>query len=136
MSFLNRQLDESINVNTEGRSDGKLTKLFGLPVDQVKLKDEKCSTKVAKLKLQGIIYLFSHFLCFYGPSFGFKTKLSLPLDHISHASVEGSEFTITEKKKKVPFLMTHSRISDSFLEDPQVPFPKPRFSFKVSQFIC
>lgn len=33
--------------------------------------------------LQGHMYLFTHYICFYSNIFGFETKVSLNIDYIS-----------------------------------------------------
>ncbi|KAJ4727269.1 GRAM domain family protein, putative isoform 1 [Melia azedarach] len=56
--------------------------LFRLPPDEVLVQDFNCAFQESIL-LQGHMYLFVHYVCFYSNIFGFETKKIIPFDEIT-----------------------------------------------------
>ncbi|KAF8113043.1 hypothetical protein N665_0058s0134 [Sinapis alba] len=56
--------------------------LFRLPADEVLVQDFNCACQESIL-LQGHMYLFLHYICFYSNIFGYETKKIIPFSEIS-----------------------------------------------------
>ncbi|KAJ8900174.1 hypothetical protein K2173_024814 [Erythroxylum novogranatense] len=56
--------------------------LFGLPPDEALVRDFNCASQESIL-LQGHMYLFVHYICFYSNIFGFETKKIIPFSEIT-----------------------------------------------------
>ncbi|XP_031277527.1 protein VASCULAR ASSOCIATED DEATH 1, chloroplastic isoform X1 [Pistacia vera] len=56
--------------------------LFRLPPDEVLVQDFNCAYQESIL-LQGHMYLFDHYICFYSNIFGFETKKIVPFHEIT-----------------------------------------------------
>ncbi|XP_057808329.1 protein VASCULAR ASSOCIATED DEATH 1, chloroplastic [Salvia miltiorrhiza] len=56
--------------------------LFRLPSDEVLIQDFNCALQENFL-LQGHMYLFGHYICFYSNLFGFETKKVIPFNEIT-----------------------------------------------------
>ncbi|VVA89566.1 unnamed protein product [Arabis nemorensis] len=56
--------------------------LFRLPADEVLIQDFNCACQESIL-LQGHMYLFLHYICFYSNIFGYETKKIIPFAEIS-----------------------------------------------------
>ncbi|ESQ36841.1 hypothetical protein EUTSA_v10007106mg [Eutrema salsugineum] len=56
--------------------------LFRLPADEVLVQDFNCACQESIL-LQGHMYLFIHYICFYSNIFGYETKKIIPFAEIS-----------------------------------------------------
>ncbi|KAL0812209.1 hypothetical protein Bca101_068652 [Brassica carinata] len=56
--------------------------LFRLPADEVLVQDFNCACQESIL-LQGHMYLFIHYICFYSNIFGYETKKIIPFADIS-----------------------------------------------------
>ncbi|KAM7274863.1 hypothetical protein ACFE04_016729 [Oxalis oulophora] len=56
--------------------------LFRLPTDEILIQDYNCAFQESIL-LQGHMYLFLHFICFYSNIFGFETKRIIPFHQIT-----------------------------------------------------
>ncbi|XP_042065415.1 protein VASCULAR ASSOCIATED DEATH 1, chloroplastic-like [Salvia splendens] len=56
--------------------------LFRLPPDEVLIQDFNCALQENFL-LQGHMYLFGHYICFYSNLFGFETKKIIPFTEIT-----------------------------------------------------
>ncbi|XP_022144576.1 protein VASCULAR ASSOCIATED DEATH 1, chloroplastic isoform X2 [Momordica charantia] len=56
--------------------------LFRLPPDEVLIEDFNCAFQ-ENILIQGHMYLFMHYICFYSNIFGFETKKVIPLQEIT-----------------------------------------------------
>ncbi|KFK42584.1 hypothetical protein AALP_AA1G014400 [Arabis alpina] len=56
--------------------------LFRLPADEVLIQDFNCACQESIL-MQGHMYLFLHYICFYSNIFGYETKKIIPFAEIS-----------------------------------------------------
>lgn len=56
--------------------------LFRLPPDELLIQDFNCALQENFL-LQGHMYLFAHYICFYSNLFGFETKKIIPFNEIT-----------------------------------------------------
>ncbi|XP_022974234.1 protein VASCULAR ASSOCIATED DEATH 1, chloroplastic isoform X2 [Cucurbita maxima] len=56
--------------------------LFRLPPDEVLIEDFNCAFQ-ENILIQGHMYLFVHYICFYSNIFGFETKKIIPLQEIT-----------------------------------------------------
>ncbi|EPS59808.1 hypothetical protein M569_14998, partial [Genlisea aurea] len=56
--------------------------LFRLPSDETLIQDYNCALQDNFL-LQGHMYLFDHYICFYSNLFGFETKRIIPFQEIT-----------------------------------------------------
>ncbi|XP_010692054.2 protein VASCULAR ASSOCIATED DEATH 1, chloroplastic isoform X1 [Beta vulgaris subsp. vulgaris] len=56
--------------------------LFRLPSEEVLLQDFNCALQ-ENILLQGHMYLFEHYICFYSNIFGFETKKIIPLQDVT-----------------------------------------------------
>ncbi|CAI0548393.1 unnamed protein product [Linum tenue] len=57
-------------------------RLFRLPADEVLLQDFNCAYQ-ENILLQGHMYIFVHYICFYSNIFGFETKKVIPFQEIT-----------------------------------------------------
>ncbi|CAN6462007.1 unnamed protein product [Victoria cruziana] len=56
--------------------------LFRLPAEEVLVQDFNCAFQ-ENILLQGHMYLFVHYICFYANIFGFETKKVIPFNEVS-----------------------------------------------------
>ncbi|XP_028808765.1 protein VASCULAR ASSOCIATED DEATH 1, chloroplastic isoform X2 [Neltuma alba] len=56
--------------------------LFRLPPEEVLIEDFNCALQ-ENILIQGHMYLFVHFICFYSNIFGFETKRVIPFDEVT-----------------------------------------------------
>ncbi|KAJ7950773.1 GRAM domain family protein, putative isoform 1 [Quillaja saponaria] len=56
--------------------------LFRLPTDEVLIEDFNCAFQ-ENILIQGHMYLFVHFICFYSNIFGFETKKIIPFNEVT-----------------------------------------------------
>ncbi|KAJ7950780.1 GRAM domain family protein, putative isoform 1 [Quillaja saponaria] len=56
--------------------------LFRLPTDEVLIEDFNCAFQ-ENILIQGHMYLFVHFICFYSNIFGFETKNIIPFNEVT-----------------------------------------------------
>ncbi|CAO2834769.1 unnamed protein product [Amaranthus hypochondriacus] len=56
--------------------------LFRLPSEEVLLQDFNCALQ-ENILLQGHMYLFEHYICFYSNIFGFETKKIIPFQEVT-----------------------------------------------------
>ncbi|XP_050237615.1 protein VASCULAR ASSOCIATED DEATH 1, chloroplastic [Mercurialis annua] len=73
----NRDLEIQLALRSE-----EYRQLFRLPADEVLVQDFNCAFQESIL-LQGHMYLFSSYICFYSNIFGFETKKIIPFAEIS-----------------------------------------------------
>ncbi|CAI9770357.1 unnamed protein product [Fraxinus pennsylvanica] len=73
-----RQLDSQ----SQPSKSEEYRQLFRLPPDEVLVQDFNCALQENFL-LQGHIYLFDHYICFYSNLFGFETKKIIPFHEIT-----------------------------------------------------
>jgi hypothetical protein len=69
---------------TRAKSDGKdsLRKLFKLPDDEVLIEEYLCAL-YKKILLQGRMYLFRNYVCFYSNVFGYQKNKVIPLKDVT-----------------------------------------------------
>lgn len=85
----NDQFSSSPNPNRDVEVQSSVTlrseeyrQLFRLPSEEVLVQDFNCAFQESIL-LQGHMYLFVHFICFYSNIFGFETKKIIPFYEIT-----------------------------------------------------
>ncbi|GAB2224312.1 hypothetical protein Drorol1_Dr00005065 [Drosera rotundifolia] len=71
-----------LSLYTISRSE-EYRQLFRLPPEEVLIQDFNCALQESIL-LQGHMYLFDHYLCFYANIFGFETKKIIPFNEIAN----------------------------------------------------
>ncbi|XP_044494527.1 protein VASCULAR ASSOCIATED DEATH 1, chloroplastic-like [Mangifera indica] len=83
------QFSSSPNPNKVSESQSSVSlrseeyrQLFRLPSDEVLVQDFNCAFQESIL-LQGHMYLFVHYICFYSNIFGFETKKIIPFNEIT-----------------------------------------------------
>ncbi|GMH00640.1 hypothetical protein Nepgr_002479 [Nepenthes gracilis] len=82
---LNRSIsvsrDADIQSSMSSRSE-EYRQLFRLPAEEVLIQDFNCALQESIL-LQGHMYLFDRYVCFYSNIFGFETKKIIPFNEVS-----------------------------------------------------
>ncbi|KAL3537077.1 hypothetical protein ACH5RR_000443 [Cinchona calisaya] len=106
-------------------------RLFCLPQDEVLIQDFNCAL-LENFLLQGHMYLFAHYICFYSNLFGFETKKIIPFHEITSvrranaAAIFPTAIEIIAGEKKFFFTSFLSRdeafklINDGWLENSNV----------------
>jgi hypothetical protein len=77
----NAQRDADPQSPTSLRSE-EYRQLFRLPTDEVLVEDFNCAYQ-ENILIQGHMYLFVHFICFYSNIFGFETKKIIPFQEVT-----------------------------------------------------
>ncbi|XP_057492134.1 protein VASCULAR ASSOCIATED DEATH 1, chloroplastic-like isoform X2 [Actinidia eriantha] len=77
----NYSKDIDIQLLVSPRSE-EYRQLFRLPPEEVLIQDYNCALQENFL-LQGHMYVFSHYICFYSNLFGFETKKVIPFHEIT-----------------------------------------------------
>ncbi|KAL2892550.1 Protein VASCULAR ASSOCIATED DEATH 1 chloroplastic [Bienertia sinuspersici] len=82
---MSRALSFSRNADSQSsdllRSE-EYRQLFRLPSEEVLLQDFNCALQ-ENILLQGHMYLFEHYICFYSNIFGFETKKIIPFQDVT-----------------------------------------------------
>ncbi|CAI9101246.1 OLC1v1038523C1 [Oldenlandia corymbosa var. corymbosa] len=106
-----RQLDFQ---NQSALRSKEYRQLFGLPEDEVHIQDFNCALQENML-LQGHMYLFSNYICFYANFLSFETKKVIPFHEVTcvkRAKVAGifpTAIEISTEEKKFFFASFLSR---------------------------
>ncbi|XP_011017354.1 PREDICTED: GRAM domain-containing protein YSP2-like isoform X4 [Populus euphratica] len=75
----NREIDSQSPA--AARSE-EYRQLFRLPPEEVLVQDFNCAYQ-GSILLQGHLYLFVHYICFYSKIFGFETKKTIPFHEVT-----------------------------------------------------
>ncbi|KAJ0051881.1 hypothetical protein Pint_00099 [Pistacia integerrima] len=81
-SFLPNPNKDSETQSSVSLKSEEYRQLFRLPPDEVLVQDFNCAYQESIL-LQGHMYLFDHYICFYSNIFGFETKKIVPFHEIT-----------------------------------------------------
>lgn len=78
----NRDVEIQVSSSSNSLRSEEYRQLFRLPPEEVLVQDFNCAFQESIL-LQGHMYLFVHYVCFYSNIFGFETKKIIPFHEIT-----------------------------------------------------
>ncbi|XP_054794902.1 protein VASCULAR ASSOCIATED DEATH 1, chloroplastic-like isoform X2 [Prosopis cineraria] len=81
-SLQNPRQDAEIDESPDVLKSEEYRQLFRLPPEEVLIEDFNCALQ-ENILIQGHMYLFVNFICFYSNIFGFETKRVIPLDEVT-----------------------------------------------------
>ncbi|XP_057492139.1 protein VASCULAR ASSOCIATED DEATH 1, chloroplastic-like isoform X3 [Actinidia eriantha] len=114
----NYSKDIDIQLLVSPRSE-EYRQLFRLPPEEVLIQDYNCALQENFL-LQGHMYVFSHYICFYSNLFGFETKKVIPFHEITSlrrakaAGIFPTAIEILAGEKKVSFFTSFLSRDEAF----------------------
>ncbi|KAL9245241.1 hypothetical protein vseg_018916 [Gypsophila vaccaria] len=82
-SFRSSALSRNLDIpSSNSLKSEEYRQLFRLPFEEVLVQDFNCALQ-ENILLQGHMYLFDHYICFYSNIFGFESKKIIPLQDVT-----------------------------------------------------